>query len=185
MKNAAKLVKSNFKALKKTVERLVDTQVLVGVPAEKTPRKEDGPNNATLLYVHENGSPAANVPARPTLGPGVEAVKEQIAETLGSAAKKAVKGEAQTDKDFHRVGLLAVSSVRAQFANLSPPLKRSTILNRFRSRGTAKRRKSEEEFVQAVSEGIPVEAAQQAAGIQPLMNTGQLRNAINYVIRKG
>ena len=55
------------------VTKLVGREVLVGIPEDNTERVNgDEATNAQLGYVHEFGSPAKNIPARPFLIPGTE-----------------------------------------------------------------------------------------------------------------
>ena len=142
-----------------------DRRVLVGVPGETAERQPvDGEkvtmNNPTLLFIHEHGSPARNIPARPTLGPGIEDARDKIGERMGKTALALISGrEVDVEKQLHAVGLIAQSSVRARFGGPDlAPLAPSTL--------AARRAK-----------GRPGEA--------PLIETGQLRNAITYVIMKG
>lgn len=183
MTNAAKLIKNNLPKLKMALEKTVSREVLVGVPADKTSREESGVNNATLAYVHDNGSPARNIPAREFMRPGVEAAKEPIAEQFKIAAEQALEGHS-SDIPLHKAGLLAQASIRARLdSNIAPALKPETIKNRRKSRGTKSMRKGEKHYMQLLEAGATPEEAQGIAGIVALENTGQLRNSINYVVR--
>lgn len=139
-------------------------RVLVGIPAEHALRKPEpgedpGVNNALLGYVHQNGSPAKNIPARPFLPEGVREGQERIADVLEGAARNTLAGRgAPADVTLHKVGLIAQAAVRAKitegpFAPLAP-------------KTLAKRRKKGR------------------TGERPLIDTGQLRNAINYVVQE-
>jgi len=176
-----------LKDLVKGINELTSKDVLVGVPESAATRQGDqGPmNNATLAYIHDNGSPAANIPARPFMCPGIKAAQEKIEGRLKKAALAALDGQtAKVDAELSAAGMAAQSSIKSEindgeFAPLSP----STIAGRFRSRGTKSQRGAELEYLEMVSNGVPPELAQGAAGIQPLVNTGQLRNSIKYVVR--
>lgn len=146
--------------------KLSSQEVLVGVPNDTTTRKadeEDGEkppmNNATLAYIHDNGSAAANIPARPFMVPGIQEAKPKMVEYFKDAGKSVLVREAESiDKELHKVGLTAQSAIRAKINEGPPPaLADSTLAARAR-----KGRKSK----------------------KPLVDTGQLRNSINYVIRK-
>ena len=56
---------------KKILENLKNYYIEIGVVSEKSGRKKDkisvGITNAELMQIHENGSPARNIPARPIL----------------------------------------------------------------------------------------------------------------------
>lgn len=139
-------------------------RVLVGIPAEDAARKpEEGEppspmNNATIGYIMENGSPAANIPERPFLIPGMQEAREDVADQLEGGARAILEGrETDANKILHRVGLVAQNAVRRKidegpFAPLSP-----VTLSKRRKRGRT--------------------------GTKPLIDTGQLRNAITYVVR--
>ncbi|WP_425530049.1 hypothetical protein, partial [Stenotrophomonas maltophilia] len=66
-------------AVLSAVADLVKTKLLVGIPAETADRAAEAgepqpPNNATIGYAMEFGLPERNIPARPHLLPGVQAV---------------------------------------------------------------------------------------------------------------
>jgi phage gpG-like protein len=159
-KNAASLVVNKTAKLLEGL-RSLSSDVLVGVPAEKGIRNEEGQgmNNATLAFIHDNGSPAANIPARPFMRPGIIAAKEKITSSLRAGAVGAMHGESSTvERALNVAGLAAQSSIRATInAGIEPALAPSTIAAR-----KAKGQKGE----------------------KPLIRTGQLRNSINYVVRK-
>ena len=170
---------------------LAGTRVMVGVPAEKALRKPDERvrgqpiNNAALAYIHENGAPEAKIPPRPFLLPGVKIVQPEIEKGLRAAAEHAFDGKPDaSERDFHRVGLRAQAAVRRKIQS-GPflPLAPATILARI-ARG---RRGQVSSYLQAkrergeiVSSDIHVEFS----GMRPLIDTGALRNSINYVVRK-
>lgn len=147
-------------SLMKAVKSLTKTDILVGVPSEETER-DDGAqiNNATLAYIHENGSPAAGIPARPFLAPGIEAAKEKITDRLQRAAKAALSNDTgSANVQLNSAGLIAQNSVRGLInSGIAPALEASTLASR-RRRGRT--------------------------GTVPLIDTGQLRNSITYVVRE-
>lgn len=54
----------------KIIEQLNNYQIEIGVISKNTKRKDKisiGLTNAELMYIHENGSPVNNIPARPVL----------------------------------------------------------------------------------------------------------------------
>lgn len=162
-RNAAKLMMDGLPKLKIRLDQLTGKSSLVGVPQDHTERKaedeESGMNNASLAYIHDNGSPANNIPAREFMRPGVEAVAERISKTLKSAAQKTLKGDAEAaEAGLNKVGLIAQNSIKS-FINsgVGPSLSESTL--------AARRRKG-------------------FKGTKQLIRTGQFRNSITYVIRK-
>ena len=56
---------SHAKELNKSLQRLQKSLIFVGIAAgSKGDSRKDGPANHLLGFVHEHGSPAANIPAR-------------------------------------------------------------------------------------------------------------------------
>ncbi len=84
------------KAFEKALKEMVKTAAYVGIAkgSERDTRSDNsGIANSDLGFVHEFGSPAAGIPARPFLEPGVESVKEQVKEKMGEAAKAMLNGD--------------------------------------------------------------------------------------------
>ena len=130
--------------------------VLVGVPAGE--QRDDGPTNAEIGYQNEFGSPANNIPARPHLLPGVAAVQDKAAARLTQAASAAATGRmSDAERHLHAAGLTAQNSVRRTLTTAAyRPLSERTLAER-RARGRT--------------------------GTKPLIDTGQYRNSITYVVR--
>lgn len=150
--------------LLRSIKYLSDRHTLVGVPAEKAPRDAKGAkgtpiNNATIAYIQNYGSPAANIPARPFMEPGIKNAEAQIAEQMKKASTAAGNGDQSgVDRGLNSAGIVAATSIKAKITD-GPfvPLAPSTLRAR-RSRGRK--------------------------GTRPLIDTGQLRNSITYVVRK-
>ena len=130
--------------------------VLVGVPAGEA--RDDGPTNAEIGYQNEFGSPANNIPARPHLLPGVAAVQDKVASKLTQAADAAATGRpSDAERHLHAAGLLAQNSVRRTLTTTAyRPLSERTLAER-RARGRT--------------------------GTKPLIDTGQYRRSITYIVR--
>ncbi len=130
--------------------------VLVGIPAGE--QRDDGPTNAEIGYQNEFGSPANNIPARPHLIPGVAAVQDKAVARLTQAASAAATGRmSDAERHLHAAGLIAQSSVRRTLTTAAyRPLSERTLAER-RARGRT--------------------------GTKPLIDTGQYRNSITYVVR--
>lgn len=181
--------KDGVGALMKSLATLGGTRVYAGVPADKAGRTEEdgqGPiNNAALMYIHENGAPEANLPARPVVHPAIAAVKPQIVAGLKKAGDFALNGQPEAVlQEYNAVGMIAQNAMRERitegpFAPLSP----KTVAQRAAQRGT-RRRKGEKQYLDLVDSGVSPAEAQAQTGIKPLINTGQLRRALTYVIRK-
>lgn len=158
MSATVKVTIDKTKKLLKDIRALTKQELLVGVPAEESGR--DGPiGNASLAYIHEKGSPARNIPARPFLEPGIEKVKDEVVTELGQGAANLMSGKSGSyTQSFNRSGIIAVNSVKRMITAGEgfAPLKPKTIEDR-KSKGFK--------------------------GEKPLIRTGQLRNTITYVIR--
>lgn len=143
----------------KSVQALTGKQVMVGIPATNAYRPGETVTNAMLGYIHEFGSPAAHIPPRPFLIPGIESVKDQVVNRLQAAAKKALDGDVSAvDSALMQIGLLAQSAVQKKITD-GP-------------------------FVPLAPATIAARKAKGHAGIKPLIDTGALRQAVSYVIRK-
>lgn len=186
MQNPAKLITNKLPKLLAAFDALVQKDVLVGVPKEKTSRKDDSVGNATIAYLMDNGSPANNVPARPFMRPGIKRAQSQIKNEFKIAANAVLTGnEGLVNASLNRAGLAAQNSIRSVIGEgIPPPLKPETIKNRARSRGAKSMRKGEKEYMKQIAEGATPAEAQASVGITPLVNTGQLRNSITYVVKK-
>lgn len=189
MASRVSITKDEVSAIVGAITEIARKQVLVGIPDSTTSREQEEGSpitNAALGYIHEFGSPDANIPARPFLIPGVEKAREGATERLKAAAKAALDGDkASVDRHLNAAGTLAANSARNEIQTGDfVPLKPGTIANRHRARGTASMRKSETDYLEMVKEGESPEAAQESTGIRPLINTGQLRNSLTYVVRK-
>ncbi len=168
-------------AIRRAVANLSGQDVLVGVPAEKAGARQGGINNAELSYIHEFGAPAAGIPARPHLIPGIEAIIPEAAEELRAAASAALEGKEQAvDAALNKVGTLAQNAVRAKFQdNDWPPLKAETLdykpLLKNDEGKVLKDKKGKERRGKSRRE---------QGKLNPLLVTGQLMKSHTYVIRK-
>ena len=163
MKNGLTIVRDNLSKVSKSIDALGKARVMVGVPADKASRSGDTINNAALAYIQENGAPEVNIPPRPFMKPGVASVQPQIAAGLKKAGEFALQGRSDAvDRQFHRVGAIGRDAIKAKITD-GPfvPLKPSTIAARKNKRKSRKN-----------------------TDIKPLIDTGALRNSINYVVRK-
>ncbi|WP_283149009.1 hypothetical protein [Silvimonas soli] len=191
---SVKIRKDNVAAVLKGIASLARQDVLVGIPGtEGDHAGEDGRpvTKAELGYIHENGSPASNIPARPFLLPGVRDVQDKTINDFRAAATAALNGNSEKVLSaMSRAGERAAQSAKSVMTNSAyTPLKPGTIANRWRSRNTASRRKGEKQYMDMIASGaqaagMSLSDIEAAAGIQPLINTGELRNSITYVIRK-
>lgn len=154
-----RVTQDNLKAVLANIVVLGQKHVLIGIPDTKDGR-DDGPiGNAQLGHIHENGSPANNIPARPFLKPGVEDGSEQAAAVLKKSAKASFNDPAAIEKGLVSAGLICQASVKARIASQEgfAPLKPATI--------AARKRKG-------------------AKGDKALIRTGQLLNSVSFVVRE-
>lgn len=190
--NGARIKVDNLAALKQDLADLTRVEVLVGFPEDTSEREDPDGNpveitNAALGYIHDNGEPDLNIPARPFMIPGIEAARDRIIKQLLNCAKRVLapsnnKGgvSINVEQGMQAVGLIAQAALRKKInEGIPPPLSEATLRERANRGGKSKGR-----------QGALWELAWRAAGApastelaKPLIDTGQLRNAINYVIR--
>lgn len=172
--------------IKRSLEDLAKKTVCVGIPEEENVINDDianaellyihthGVRDVTMrkamqhdldsgtpyskaheLYVHENGSPLWHSPPRPVLEPSIDANKEIIAEQMKQVAVAALDGN-NPSTELEKVGMLGQNVARDWFTN--PENKWPA-----NSPETVKRKGSD----------------------MPLIDTGELRKSITYVIKEG
>ena len=131
--------------------------------------------NASLAYIHDNGAPSANIPARPFMKPGVAKAQERINRFLLEAARAKMNGdEGGCLVALHKTGMVAQNSIRnvIRLGENFAPLKRATLLARTRS---TQSRIKQWHGDKAEREGI-------MGSMKPLIDTGQLLKSIIYVV---
>jgi hypothetical protein len=134
--------------------------ILVGIPEEKSDRKENLPiNNATLLAINEFGSPEQNIPPRPVMRIGIAKAQNQIAETFKQGVIDALtRGISALSVAYNRVGIIASVSIKK-------------VIN-------------SQEGIEPPSEAtLRAREAKGFEGTKALIVTGQMRNAITYVVK--
>ncbi|RQT08946.1 hypothetical protein [Burkholderia contaminans] len=145
----------------KSIAGLVKQEVLVGVPDSTAGQKEHGEpiSKAEIGYIQEHGSPANNIPARPHLVPGVQDARPKFEPQLQKGVEAALDGDLErVNRHLNAAGLVTVPVVQNKInSNIAPELAESTL--------EARRRR-----------GVTRE--------NTLVDTGEYRNSITYVIRK-
>lgn len=159
----------------KNLKALAQQEVLVGVTQPKAKRKEEHDwkvstrrntvivdeatiNNAELVYIHTNGSPLRGIPARPIIQPALQAPgnKEPIIVELKRAAQAFLAADVPLAKQhLNRAGLTAQNAVRGWFTD-----PRNNWAPNKPSTIAAK------------------------GSDRPLIDTGELRKAMTYVVRE-
>ena len=179
-----KLVRDDVAGLKAAMSMLSAKEILVGFPEETTARDDEDSNpditNAGLGYTHDNGMPEENIPARPFMLPGMENAIPQATQALANTAKQVLtkRSAQQVEMGLTRVGLAVQFALRSKInEGIPPPLSERTLRERA-SRGVKGRKGASKELQRRLAGEQP---STQFA--KPLIDTGQLRNAINYVIR--
>lgn len=147
--------------LTRTLKFLRDNYVMVGIPQKKTSRKGEPITNAELLYIHTHGSPINNIPARPVVEPALADDRDRLSKMLKKSALLSLEGkEEEAIEQLKLTGMRGQNVARAWFNNPNnnwPPNSPS------------------------------VEAAKRKKGStdpKPLIDTGELRKSITYVLVK-
>lgn len=177
----------------KSLQALQQQDILVGIPEDETIRDHQKVTNAELAflhsegakppkwavlksyqdrfgnkpgkkkalkaldaYIHAKGSPYWNIPARPFLEPAMEANKVPIADMYGKIIKAALDGKAALMKmESQKLGLYSQRVVKDWFTDPR----------------------------NGWAPNHPLIAKLKGSD-KPLIDTGQLRNSITYVIRR-
>ena len=164
---------SRIDEVKKAVNRIKGAAVFVGIASgsKGDARSDGGPSNHGLGFIHEYGSPSRNIPARPFLIPGVRNASEKAVKKMQGAIKAGLHGDRiAMDALLEQAGMIAVSGAKKEISSGNfEPLKPSTLRNRHRSRMTKGKRENE----------------LKGEDVRPLINTGALRDSIDYIVVKG
>lgn len=161
----------------KRLKQLADLQVLVGVPSDESARDdESGLTNAALAYIHDQGMPEQGIPQREFMRPGIDSIQPEITRRLKQMAKAAVTDEGDSmANQATALGLRAKLAIQNKInEGIPPPLAAATLRMR-----AAKGRKGAKAELEARRQG----EAPSVANAKPLIDSGQLRNSINYVLR--
>lgn len=163
---------------------LVKKEVLVGIPASEAEVYRPGEgrpvNNAMIGYWMEYGVPSRNIPARPSLIPGVQSVMDEVAAQLVGALRAVVTPQQNTvdaEGRLHAAGMVASSAVKNYInAGVGPALSEYTLKKRA-ARGRAGAQQELDNRANIPNYVPSMELA------KPLVDTAQFRNSFTYVIR--
>lgn len=154
-----KLQIKNFVNHARAMKFMKENSVYVGIPQEETTRDEDGITNAELLFIHTNGSPKNNIPARPVIEPAIKNDKKQLTSMMKKASRLVFEGNKQEAiRQLKLVGMRGQNISRAWFVNPEngwPP----------NSPGVYR-----------------MKLAKGSTDPKPLIDTGELRKSITYVV---
>lgn len=187
MKNAATKIKDNLPALMQGLRKLEHKEVLVGVPAGAGAPEGGEINYASLAYIHDNGAPEANIPARPFMRPGMKAAAKDVALQFKRAAQGGLDGKTDVEKYLMRAGIIASSAIKNHIdEGIAPALADSTLRARARGKDGIKIGKgAQAELIRRDTLNPDTGEAYEPSntGVTPLVITGALRNSITYVIK--
>lgn len=97
---------------KELIDSLIEYQFLVGVVQSQDSiregvsiniftKKQEGINNAELLYIHENGSPMRNLPSRPVLAYTIEWAHSQLDRIIDECIDGIFSGWTRSQLELH------------------------------------------------------------------------------------
>jgi len=202
---------NNTLALIKSIKSISGMEVLVGIPEDSSKREEGMVTNAQLImyhtkgvqskkssqgiegnedtstqygvaqsvYITAKGSPLWKLPPRPIIEPALEAQgnRERIQEDLKLAAKEMLDGKStEAINALHVAGIDAVNMIKDWFIdprNNWPLATDATVQASINRKYKSKRKRAAKmDAYKAGKEGSK----------QLLVDTGQMRNAITYIV---
>ena len=116
--SGAFIIKNDTQRIVSQIQALAGQAVYAGVPSDKTDRTGAGagspPTNAEIAYWMEFGVPSKNIPARPSIVPGVKMALGRIIRHLKDGAKDTLDtgDPAGVTEGLHKAGIEAVSSIK-------------------------------------------------------------------------
>lgn len=177
-----------MKFLGETLKELADMEALVGIPQEESSRKGSGEiNNAELLFIHTKGSPIHNIPPRPVIEPAIEAEdnKELIVSHLANSLKHRLDKE--TEKAVRSLALAGQAGMNAARGWFFDPRNGWKANSPATVRAKLEKLKGgrQQAALAAFDAGQSTyEYGGRTRNVDtPLIDTGQLRASITYVIR--
>lgn len=174
---------TGLKDFKEAMVAVRNAEVLVGIPQATSSRRGGHINNAELLFIFTNGSPARHQPPRPVIEPAIMAPgnKEPIARELEEAAAAWLHHEPKKALQFlKRAGTAARDASKAWFTdprNNWAPNAPSTIRAKLAHLGPKRSREAH-----AL---IAAQGGDTTGVVVPGIDTGAMRKAITYVVRQG
>jgi hypothetical protein len=174
--------KDKSKDLIRLLDDIKKLEVYVGIPENKSSRKGEEITNAELCYIHTNGSPINHIPARPIIEPAIEAEdnKEAITEELKEAAKAVLEGKVDSAMShLNLAGMLGQNAARGWFTdsrNNWAENSETTARNKL-SKLQGKELKNLQKLLDAGASITDKSVS------KPLIDTGELRKSIIYVVK--
>lgn len=157
------VTKDFTKQFQETIARFKKDSVLIGIPMEDNQRDDDAPiGNAAILAINHFGSDDGKIPPRPVLTTGIKNAQADITDQFKIMAKKALKqGVSALDTGYERIGIIASNACKKVITDQDGIKEPSDATLKARQYLTQSGFK----------------------GTKALLVTGQLRNAITYVVR--
>lgn len=145
------------------IKRFKSDSVLVGIPESDGQRDDSQPiSNAALLAINNFGSPINNIPARPVMAIGIKNAQDAITEQFKLCAKEVLsKGPAALATYYERAGIIASNSIKKVINDqdgIEAPAASTLKARKYLTKAGFK-------------------------GTKALLVTGQMRNAITYVVK--
>jgi hypothetical protein len=146
-----------------TIKQFKRDEVLIGIPESDEPRdNDDAITNAAILAINHFGSESGGIPPRPVLTIGIKNAQDDIAEQFKLCAQNVLKqGREALSKYFERAGIIASNSCKKVINDqdgIAKPAESTLKARRY-----------------ATKSGF--------RGTNALLVTGQMRNAITYVVK--
>lgn len=155
-----KTVTDNFSKQLQALDFINNNEVYVGIQQKDTTRDKDEVTNAELLFIHTNGSPKRNIPARPVIEPAIKDSSEQLSKIMLRVAKYALDGNfSEAMRQLHIAGTRGRDVSKLWFT--SP----------------------KNHWAPNVPSVIAEKIKKGATDPKPLIDTGELRNAISYFVK--
>lgn len=149
-------LEEKMKKLQESLTFMNNTEVVAGVPEDKSNRSASI-SNAALACIHDKGSLLQGIPERPIFQPAIQNALSDIKTSLRAASQSAAEGEKDQAKNhLEEAGITAMNALKNQFQN-----------NHWTANTpeTIKRKKND------------------VSSDQTLVDTGQLRNSMSYAVR--
>ena len=178
---------NGLSGIMESLKNLSKIDVLVGILEEESSREGGKVTNAELAFIHSNGSPLNNIPARPFIEPAIEDPEnaEMIAVELRKAVESALAGKLDAmSKALVKAGKQGQNAARDWFTNPKngwAPNSPYTVLQKIKK----KRDSTSRAIVRYVAEGGSLSNITGLEGMtQVLIDTDQLRKAVTFVVRE-
>ncbi|MDL4912996.1 MAG: hypothetical protein QRY16_04110 [Enterobacterales bacterium endosymbiont of Blomia tropicalis] len=148
---------SNFARLKAVYDELNKKQLKIGFFEHS--KYPDGTPIAYVAAIQELGYPAGGIPPRPFLRPAMAENAAGYKNLISQAVNASVAGSIALNDGLNQIGAKAAGDVKNAIRTLTtPPLDTSTIRGRARIRSKSK------------------------ASTKPLVDTGQMLQAVTYTV---